>query len=80
MDYANFTGRQCAAARALLGWSQQDLSAEVKVSSRTIQAFERGATKPHPVTLEAIEVVFAMQGIVFLHEGGVNFEHRNLAE
>ena len=35
--------KQCKAARALLDWSQEDLSQRAKVAKATIGDFERGA-------------------------------------
>lgn len=36
------TGRQCAAARALLGWRLKDLAEAADVSDRSINLFENG--------------------------------------
>ncbi len=36
----------CRAARALLGWSQNDLASRAGVSRSTIADFERGSRKP----------------------------------
>jgi transcriptional regulator with XRE-family HTH domain len=40
------TPAHCRAARALLGWSQNDLASKAGVSRSTIADFERGSRKP----------------------------------
>ena len=67
------TGTQCAAARALLGWRQSDLSDAIavaggKLSVTAITAFERGGairdSNAHAITsaLEAAGVQFLEAG------------------
>lgn len=65
------TGRQCQAARALLGWTQATLAEASNASVRTISCFETGST-PHRVTIDAIMAALMSNGIEFLPEGGVN--------
>jgi len=40
------TGAQVKVARQLLGWTQEILAAEIRVSSSTIGAFETGQRRP----------------------------------
>lgn len=56
---------QCKAGRAVLGWSQDDLSTESKVSTRTIQEFEAGAREPNKTTLQALLSALERNGIAF---------------
>jgi predicted transcriptional regulator len=61
---------QCRAARALLGWTQDDLAAKAEVSGPTIRIFEgeKGRTRPSTVSLlrRALE------------EAGVHFTERGI--
>ncbi len=58
---------QCRAARALLGWSQDDLAAAANVHKRTIMDFETGKRTPHHGTLGLLVNAFAAAGVVFIH-------------
>ena len=71
---ARFNKNQCAAARQLLEWTQDDLSARSGASRRAISDFKRGAAQPRGVTMDAMEAAFLYEGIVFLESGGVDFE------
>jgi DNA-binding transcriptional regulator YiaG len=46
------TPAQCRAARALIGWSQEELSAASKVEKATIANFELGKRAPYARTLD----------------------------
>lgn len=73
---------QCRAARALIGWSQEDLEAEAGASKKTIADFERGARSPHARTLASLQAALERAGVVFLPEGnqgpGVRLERPRL--
>lgn len=56
---------QCRAARALLGWSQQDLERASRVAKKTIADFERGARNPFPRTLDDLVEALEKAGIEF---------------
>jgi transcriptional regulator with XRE-family HTH domain len=59
---------QCRAARALLGWTQEDLVAHSHITKKTIADFERGAvTIPRPHTLAQITAALEAAGIEFLY-------------
>lgn len=62
---------QCRAARALLGWSQDDLVSRSAITKKTIADFERDATNPYPRTLAAIRHAFEAAGVEFLPDNGV---------
>lgn len=53
------TPRQISAARALLGWSQQQLSDSAGISRATLMRIEAGAEDTKASSLRAIETVFA---------------------
>jgi len=60
------------AARALLGWSQDDLAAKSDVAKKTIADIERGADrKPLRRTVAAIRQALEAAGIEFLDDDGL---------
>lgn len=61
---------QCRAARALLGWSQDQLFRISKVSKRTIAAFEQGSVKPQARTLRDLRQAFEEHGVEFIASNG----------
>lgn len=71
------TPRQIRAARALLGWSQQELADKAIVSLNALARLESGKVDPRASTLEAIEMALSKAGIEFLPTGvkgeGVRF-------
>lgn len=56
-------GRLCAAARALLGWSQDRLRIEAGIARRTLSDFESETRRPHPRILRDIVDKFYSNGI-----------------
>jgi predicted transcriptional regulator len=58
---------QCRAARALLDWTQDDLSRATEVGSVTIHQFERGATEPRRAILTALRRVLEEAGVRFVN-------------
>jgi transcriptional regulator with XRE-family HTH domain len=61
---------QCRAARALLGWSQDDLENASEVAKKTIADFERGARSPYARTLTDLQRALETAGIEFIAENG----------
>jgi ribosome-binding protein aMBF1 (putative translation factor) len=63
---------QCRAARAWLGWSQQELANRAHVGLSTVKDFERGDRKPMVNNLEAMRRAIEGAGIklVFRDDGG----------
>lgn len=57
---------QCRAARALLGWSQDQLSEASKVAKATIANFEAGKRSPYDRTLADVQRALDDAGILFL--------------
>lgn len=64
------TAEQCRAGRALLNWSQDDLSAASKISKKTIAEFERGVRAFHERTAVAAEAALHNAGVNFIPENG----------
>ena len=61
--------KQCKAARALLDWSQEDLSQKAEVAKATIGDFERGVRNLRIETMQKLVGVFEENGIRFESEG-----------
>lgn len=57
--------KQCRAARALLNWSQDDLSLRSGVAKATIADFERDKRTPYNRTLQDIKKSFTDNNIEF---------------
>lgn len=62
----SLTREQCRAGRALLGWSQERLSAESLVGKKALADFERGATAPQPRTLRDLRRALEAGGVLFV--------------
>ena len=56
---------QCRAARGLLQWTQQELSAKSTISVTTIRHFETGVTKPNPSTVIVLRLTLEKAGVEF---------------
>ena len=69
-DPIAMSSTQCRAARALLGWNQQDLAQKASVGTSTIADFEREKRTPVNANIEAIIAAFETAGIRFV-AGGV---------
>nr|WP_284311050.1 helix-turn-helix transcriptional regulator [Labrys miyagiensis] len=64
------TPAQCRAARALLDWSQQQLSEAANVGNATIRNFESGKSSPQNATLVVLMNAFENAGVIFVAENG----------
>lgn len=74
------SGRQIRAARALLGWSQQELADLAIVSANALARLERGQVDTRSSTVERIERALQKAGIEFLHPIGGRGEGVRLSE
>lgn len=63
------TARQIRTARALLGWSQQQLADKAIVSLNAVTRIERGKVDSRLSTLKAIEKALIKAGIEFIPAG-----------
>ena len=63
------TPRQIRAARALLGWSQQQLADKAIVSLNAITRLEKGKVDSRLSTVSAVERALAKAGVDFLPAG-----------
>ena len=66
------TGDQVKAARALLGWSQFELSRQSGISEATIHRFEKGRIELRSATRTAIVSALLNNGIEFVASVGVH--------
>lgn len=67
------TGRQCRAARALIGWTQGELGERCGLSKTAVNNFETGNASIKQTTAEGIKRACEMKSIEFLPNEGVCF-------
>lgn len=63
---AMITARQIRAARALLGWSQQDLADKAVVSLNAITRLEKEQVDPRMSTVTAVQRALSKAGVEFI--------------
>ncbi len=68
---ALMTARQIKAARALLGWLQEDLASAADLSVATIRKLELGYISPRSCTMAKIRSALEENGLEFLNPDGV---------
>ena len=70
------TGRQLAAARSLLDWSQGQLALAADVDKQTIQNWESGRHLPREETINRVRQAIEDRGVEFTNGGapGVRFK------
>lgn len=76
----SFTPGQCRAARALIGWSQDQLAAASKVAKATIANFEAGRRSPYERTLVDLQRALETAGVIFTNGGEPGVKLRAQAE
>jgi transcriptional regulator with XRE-family HTH domain len=70
MAEAVFAPEQCRAARAWLGWTQEQLARAARVGLSTLRDFESGRRVPHPNHLDAIRRAIEDGGMRLLFRAG----------
>ena len=60
------TARQIRAARALLGWSQQQLADKAIVSLNALARLEKGSVDSRSSTVNAVQKALSKAGVEFL--------------
>lgn len=63
------TAEQTRAARAWLGWGQEELAKRAKLGLSTVRDFERGARAPIPNNRTAMQRALEEAGVRFLFDG-----------
>jgi len=64
------TTDQCRAARALLKWTQKDLSDRTNISQVSIRFFETGKNDMRMNNQRLLRLTFENAGLVFIDENG----------
>ncbi|WP_281035097.1 helix-turn-helix transcriptional regulator [Mesorhizobium tamadayense] len=68
------TVEQCRGARAMLGWSQDELAKAANVARQTVADFERGARIPIANNLTSMRQTLERAGIEFLSGNGIRLK------
>lgn len=61
---------QLRAARALIGWSREQLAHAAGSTERTIARIELAETLPRPATLQSLRTALEAAGVIFVDENG----------
>lgn len=64
------TAAQCRAARALIDWSQAQLSQSASIDVNTIAEFENGAREADETTRRRLRAAMEAAGVMFIAENG----------
>jgi transcriptional regulator with XRE-family HTH domain len=64
------TPGQAKAARSLVGWTQDQLTAATGIPKRTLARFELGEGAPQRRTIAAIRTALEAAGVEFIPENG----------
>jgi transcriptional regulator with XRE-family HTH domain len=64
------TAAQCRAARALIDWTQAQLSQSAAIDLQTIADFERRVRKADETTRRRLRATLEAAGVVFISENG----------
>lgn len=63
------TRAQLRGARAMLGWTSDELARRSKIHRRTIRKLEKGEAMPQRKTLKAVIAALQAGGVEFPNEG-----------
>lgn len=66
IDGSMISPAQCRAARALLGWTQQDLAEAAEIGNATIRNFESGKSLPQSATLRVLAQALQSARVEFI--------------
>jgi transcriptional regulator with XRE-family HTH domain len=69
-DEIIITPEQSRGARAMLGWSREELAARSKVSWGTLSDFEAGKRTPYVRTLVDVRKTLEDGGVIFIDANG----------
>lgn len=61
---------QLRAARALVGWTREQLAEAAGTTTRTLARLEAGETEARPSTARAIRTALETAGVIFVQENG----------
>lgn len=84
MREAGITSAQCRAARAAVGWKQEELAEKAEVSRPVVQDFEGRGRVPITNNLRAIRAALEAGGVVFqwneTGRAGITFADEDASE
>ena len=63
------TAEQCRAARALLGWTQNELAKRASISAVSIRAFEKGGDMRES-NRKLLRLTFEREGVTIIDQNG----------
>ena len=66
----SLTASQCRAGRALIEWSQQQLSQAASIDLQTVADFEKRFRSPDETTRRRLRAALEAAGVVFIAENG----------
>ena len=69
---------QCKAARALIGWTIDDLSKAAGLARGTIVDFERDQRTTYPSTVEVLQRTLERAGVVFMAVDAAGYQIRGV--
>jgi transcriptional regulator with XRE-family HTH domain len=68
------TPEQCKAARAMLGWSREELADKAGVSAGTVTGFELLGADSKTSTLQKLRRALGAGGVEFIEEGAASLD------
>lgn len=69
----DFSAQTCRAARALIGWTADDLARGAKVGIATVKRFELGGDARQS-SVEAMQGALESAGVIFIAAGGASLD------
>ncbi len=69
----DFSSQICRAARALVGWTADDLAREAKVGIATVKRFELGGDARQS-SVESMQGALERAGVIFIAGGGASLD------
>jgi len=72
------TERQIRAARALVGWSAEELASQAGITRATVSNIENKSVAPRTGTIERILQVFEKEGVEFIGTRGVELKNNEI--
>jgi DNA-binding transcriptional regulator YiaG len=67
------TPAHCRAARAWLGWTQDELAAKAGINVSTVKSYESAQRTPHRGSLTLLTMAFTQAGIAITPHGIASF-------
>lgn len=68
----SLTRAQCKAARAMVGWTQEQLAEAAGVGATMIETFETGRSRPHEANRQRLRSTLEQAGVMFIDDGAAS--------